>query len=449
MQSKRATTRILGGLFALSLVAAGCGDDKDDEMGSSSNTTEAPSGAQDGVLKGMKGTTPLTDLDKLGDFKTRLDDAWGSTLDDYNYGAESYDIVNILALSAVAAKSDAPGMVAAQVIKTTETGEKCTDFKTCNDLLTAGKDIDYEGASGPTDLLPNGDPASGSYGILEFDENDEIQTDTYVVAESAAGAGADGPTLDPAFGPVADGILRIGTVLPVTGNLAFLGPPEFAGVKLAVSEINEAGGVLGKPVELVEGDSGDKTNSAFNTTVDGHLAKKVDAMVGAASSGVTLAFLDRVVAQGVIVFSPANTSKDLSVAPDKGLYFRLAPSDILQGQVLGDLVAEDGFTEVVVMNLQDPYGTGLAEDFKTAFEANSGKVVKTIEYKADATNFDAEVQEAVDANPEALILIGFEESAKILRGLIAKGKGPNDLPTYGVDGNMGNALAESLKSDEG
>ena len=238
-------------------------------------------------------------------------------------------------------------------------------------------------------------------------------------------------------------------MLPITGSLAFLGPPEVAGVKLGVKEVNEAGGVLGKPVELIEGDSGDKSNNAFNTTVDSHIAANVDAMIGAASSGVTLAFLDRAVQAGIIVFSPANTSKDLSTFADKGLYYRLAPSDILQGQVLADLVAEDGYTEVAVLNLQDPYGTGLAADFQKAFEASGGTVVAggPISYKQDATNFDPEVQKVVDANPEALILIGFDESAKILKGLIAEGKGPGDLPTYGVDGNMGNALVKALKAE--
>ena len=67
-------------------------------------------------------------------------------------------------------------------------------------------------------------------------------------------------------------------MLPITGSLAFLGPPEVAGVKLGVKEVNEAGGVLGKPVELIEGDSGDKSNNAFNTTVDSHIAANVDAM---------------------------------------------------------------------------------------------------------------------------------------------------------------------------
>lgn len=75
-----------------------------------------------------------------------------------------------------------------------------------------------------------------------------------------------------------DGVLTLGTLLPVTGSLAFLGPPEVAGVQLAVQEINAAGGVLGKDVVLVEGDSGDTENKVAPTTVQTLLSKNVDAM---------------------------------------------------------------------------------------------------------------------------------------------------------------------------
>jgi ABC-type branched-subunit amino acid transport system substrate-binding protein len=397
-----------------------------------------------GLLTGMKGTAPLGDIDKLSDFNRKLDQANGGRLLDYNYGAESYDVVNILALSAVAAGCDAPGAIAAQIVNTTRDGNKCNNFETCKAILDAGGDVDYDGASGSTDMLPNGEPAEGSYGILEFDGRDRVEVREYRTARAAEGEGADGEQPDPAAGPAADGVLRLGTVLPLTGMLDYLGPPEVAGVKLAVGEVNAAGGVLGMPVELVEGDSGDRANQAYDATVDTQISGGVDAMIGAAASGVTLAFLDRAVAAGIIVFSPANTAAGLSDYPDKGLYYRLAPSDILQGQALADLISADGHTEVAVMNLQDAYGTRLAEDFVNAFEASGGTVIPDgpIEYQAPVLNLDAEVQRVVGHSPEAIVLIGFEDSAEILKLLIAAGNGPDKVPTYGVDGNMGNALAE-------
>ena len=86
----------------------------------------------------------------------------------------------------------------------------------------------------------------------------------------------------------------------------------------------------------IQGDSGDTTTDTANQTVDRLLSQNVDAIIGAASSGVTLTVIDKITGAGVVQFSPANTSKTLSDYPDKGLYFRTAPPDILQGAVLGE-----------------------------------------------------------------------------------------------------------------
>src|SRR5918997_2523721 len=74
--------------------------------------------------------------------------------------------------------------------------------------------------------------------------------------EGGGGTPGTGTSQAPAAVP-ADGVLKIGTLLPQTGSLAFLGPPEFAGVDLAAKEINAAGGVLGKDVVVSDTDSGD------------------------------------------------------------------------------------------------------------------------------------------------------------------------------------------------
>ena len=129
-----------------------------------------------------------------------------------------------------------------------------------------------------------------------------------------------------AAGGAADGILRLGGILPETGNLAFLGPPEFAGVELAVQEINEAGGVLGADIEWLPGDSGDNGEVA-NATVDRLLAEDVDGFIGAASSGVSLTVIDKITQAGKVHFSPANTSGVFTTYDDNGLYFRTAPND--------------------------------------------------------------------------------------------------------------------------
>ncbi len=234
-------------------------------------------------------------------------------------------------------------------------------------------------------------------------------------------------------GPTEDLTLKIGTALPVTGNLAFLGPPEIAGVQYAMSQVNEAG--LSIEVEVVEGDSGDLDNKAYETEIPRLLGEDVQAIIGAASSGVSLQFIDDVVGAGVIQFSPANTSAEFTTFDDNDLYWRTAPSDVLQGEVLGNLIAEDGHETLGMIVLNDSYGTGLAEFTTEAFEAAGGEVVAAPTYNTGDTNFSAQISEVIAADPDAIALITFEEVATILPDLVTQFPAEN---LYFVDGNLKN-----------
>ncbi|MGK2880149.1 MAG: ABC transporter substrate-binding protein [Mycobacterium sp.] len=241
--------------------------------------------------------------------------------------------------------------------------------------------------------------------------------------------------------------LKIGTLLPETGSLAFLGPPMIAGVQVAVDEVNEAGGVLGADVALVTGDSGDTTTDTANATVDRELSEGVSVIVGAASSSVSLKVVDKIASAGVVMFSPANTADDFVCYQDKGMYFRTAPTDVLQAQALAQLITGDGAQRVVIMALNDPYGTGLATNTAKDLEAAGipADQISTIIYDPNAQSFNAEVDQAKEFNPEAVAVIGFEESSKIITRMHEVGIGPSDgMLVYGTDGNMGNALGEAV-----
>lgn len=243
------------------------------------------------------------------------------------------------------------------------------------------------------------------------------------------------------------GPLKIGTLLPETGSLAFLGPPEIAGVRLAVDDVNAAGGVLDQPVDLIPGDSGDTTTDTANATVDRELAAGVQVIVGAASSSVSLKVIDKIASAGVVMFSPANTSDQFICYSDRGLYFRTAPTDVLQAQALAQLIAEDGAQRVAILALNDPYGTGLADN-TVANLVDAGipeDQIEKIIYDPNAQSFNAEVDRVKNFAPDAVALIGFEESAKILTRMHEVGIGPSDgMAVFGVDGNMGNALGENV-----
>jgi ABC-type branched-subunit amino acid transport system substrate-binding protein len=249
---------------------------------------------------------------------------------------------------------------------------------------------------------------------------------------------------DPQCQGDADGTLTIGGLLPQTGDLSFLGPPEEAGAALAVQEINENGGVLDQDVVFRPGDSGDEAPDIANPTVDEHLQNDADVILGAAASGVSLNVIDKVVGACKIQFSPANTSPQFTDYEDDDLYFRTAPSDVLQGQVLADLMVEDGVATVALPARQDSYGEGLQRFTRLPFEEQGGEVVADPVYDPEAQSFEAEVDEIVSADPDAVVLIGFAESSRILSALIEQGFTPDEKKIYMVDGNIGNAFGENF-----
>lgn len=233
-----------------------------------------------------------------------------------------------------------------------------------------------------------------------------------------------------------DGEFKVGTLLPQTGSLAFLGPPEFAAVDLAVKDMNDAGGVLGKPVKVQHSDSGDAQNPIASQSVDSLINANADVVLGAASSSVSLLVIDKITSAGMVEMSPANTSDEFSNYCDNGLYFRTAPPDTLQGRVLADTIIADGNSRVGILALQDAYGTGLADHVeKNVTEAN-GEIVKKIVYDPKAANYSTEVSEVKSEDPEAIVLIGFDETKKIIPELVKQGIGPATKKIYLVDGNL-------------
>ncbi|MGH3516147.1 MAG: ABC transporter substrate-binding protein [Haloechinothrix sp.] len=235
-----------------------------------------------------------------------------------------------------------------------------------------------------------------------------------------------------------DGVLTIGSLLPDTGSLAFLGPPMLAGVDLAVEDINEAGGVLGKDVVREHADSGDTESNIAGASTDSLLAQKADVILGAASSSVSLSVIDKIIGRDVAMISPANTSDQFTTYEDEGLYFRTAPPDKLQGRVLGDLVVSDGNAATCILALQDAYGTGLADNTETAIQDAGGEVVEKIIYDPKAAEFSAEVSQVKAAGCQGIVIIGFAESTKIFAELIKQGMPAPEFNWYLVDGNTNN-----------
>jgi len=268
------------------------------------------------------------------------------------------------------------------------------------------------------------------------DDNNPSSGDETSGGESSGAPSSSAPAMQ------GDGHLVVGALLPQTGDLAYLGPPQFAGVDLAIKDINAAGGVLGQPVAVKKADEGDGTPDVASGSADKLLNQNVDMIIGAAASTITLAVIDKFVGAGVVEISGSNTSPALDTYDDKGFYFRTAPSDLLQGAVLGNLVVSDGFKNVAILARQDSYGEGLADQTEKTIKEQGGNVATKTLYGADATNYTAEVNKVAATKPDALVLISFEEAKKIIPVLISKGIGPQDIQLYMVDGDTADYSAD-------
>ncbi|MEO7193482.1 MAG: ABC transporter substrate-binding protein [Pseudonocardiaceae bacterium] len=231
----------------------------------------------------------------------------------------------------------------------------------------------------------------------------------------------------------ADGVLSLGTLLPKTGDFIYTGPALDAGVHLAMKDINDAGGIPGIAVKLDDANQRDEGNPSADTasqSVDALLSGGVDVIIGPATSPVALNVIDKVTCAGVIMFSPSNTSPVLITHPSHGLYFRTAPSTTFEGSVLGKLVTDDHNSTAVVISSDDVYSNNLREATAKKIQESGGQILDSFSYDPNALNHDKDIQRVKAKNPNAIVLIGFEESVRILADMIKKGLGPRRKRVY-------------------
>ncbi|HRD64427.1 MAG TPA: ABC transporter substrate-binding protein [Nocardioides sp.] len=290
------------------------------------------------------------------------------------------------------------------------------------------------GAALGLSLVACGDDAS-SGGDASEDTSSSAPTEETSESESAAPAFTNDKC---AGGETSADTFKVGGILPLTGNLAFLGPPAVAGVGLAVSDINAAGGVNDAKACHDILDSGDSTDMSISTASAGTMvAGAPSVVIGAESSSVSLNFVDTLTDAKIMQISPANTAIDLS--GKSPFYARTAPPDTVQGNALGTLISQDGYTNVGFLVFNDTYGTGLRNATQSTIEAAGGKCVYGCqgdgdEFPAGQTTFSAEVQAVNAAKPDAIVIIAFDETKSIVPELAASGWDMSK--TYFVDGNL-------------
>jgi ABC-type branched-subunit amino acid transport system substrate-binding protein len=311
----------------------------------------------------------------------------------------------------------------------------CDTPAQCLTLIEAGRDIRYRGITlGLGGFTDAGEPSASTYGILRFGAGNQLAGSlTQFVPTGNAGTASQTAPPPGVSTPDAEP-LRIGALLPITGALATAGPPMFAAGELAVSEINAAGGVLGQPVQWIEGDDGTNPDVAMATATRLIQEERVQVMIGAGASGVSLAVLPIAREAGVVLFSPCNTAARLTTEPDDGLYFRTAPPDGLQAAALADIIVRDGTRTVSIIYRDDAYGVGLAESTRDNLVA-AGLAVEQIAmmpYSADsadllisgdaaALDFTGHAEQVRQANPDGVLMVAFDETSYLVDALVKAG----------------------------
>jgi neutral amino acid transport system substrate-binding protein len=237
---------------------------------------------------------------------------------------------------------------------------------------------------------------------------------------------------------------KVGGILPITGNLAFLGPPEIAGVGLAVSDINAAGGVNDTMSCYQMEDSGDTADLAVSSnSADKLIQGDPSVVIGAASSSVTENVVKTFEDAGITEVSPANTATSLSGVSD--FYFRTVVPDSVQGNALATLIQSDGYQTLAFLVFNDTYGTGLRNEVEKTFVGAGGECTYGCkgdgdEFPANQTTFSSEVSAALATNPDAIMVLAFDETKAIVPELVAQGWDMSKA--YLTDGNTSDYSAD-------
>ncbi|MTF40647.1 ABC transporter substrate-binding protein [Cyanobacterium aponinum] len=215
--------------------------------------------------------------------------------------------------------------------------------------------------------------------------------------------------------------LKVGTLLPITGDLSSIGQNMPTAVQLAVDTINACGGVNGQPVTLVKEDS--QTDPVAGSAAMTKLTEvdKVAGVVGAFASSVSTAALDVAVRNNVMMISPGSTSpiftQRAKTGDFNGYWARTAPPDTYQAQALAALAKKQGFQNVSTVVINNDYGVAFEQEFVNSFQDLGGTVLNSsnpVRYDPKAVTLDSEASATFANNPQAVAGVLYAETGSLL-----------------------------------
>lgn len=231
--------------------------------------------------------------------------------------------------------------------------------------------------------------------------------------------------------------LIVGNLNAFTGSIAEFGPPLRNSVQLAASHVNRAGGVGGGSMLVISRDTAVNPVQGVDAAralvdVEGAVA-----IVGALSSGVTIASAQSVtIPKGVLLISGASTAPAITTLEDDDLLFRTTPSDAAQGAVLARLADELGYQTVGIMYINNAYGEGLAAQFEESFAEYGGQVTAKVPHEDTQPTFASELEKATEGNPDALAVMSYTGQSRVyVREALEGGYADTFLFVDGVKGS--------------
>jgi branched-chain amino acid transport system substrate-binding protein len=244
--------------------------------------------------------------------------------------------------------------------------------------------------------------------------------------------------------------IKVGVNLELSGGVASYGESLENGIDIAVDEINKAGGVTGKQLEIIKVDNKSEAAEATNGIIKLTSQDKVTAIIGAATSGNTVAQAQIANDTKTILLTPSGTSPNVTVADNGKLnefVFRTSYIDPFQGIVAGNFAAKELNLKnaAILADSASDYAKGLAASFKDTFEKAGGKVVVEEAFVAKDTDFRATLTRIKSKNPEFIFIPGFYEEV----GLIVKQARELGItvPLMGADGWDSPKLVELAGAD--
>lgn len=236
--------------------------------------------------------------------------------------------------------------------------------------------------------------------------------------------------------------IKVGVNLELTGTVAAYGNAENNGVKLAVQEINKAGGVDGKKIELVTKDNKSENAEASTAATNLAIQSQVNAMIGPATSGAVAAASLNAQKTGVPLLTPSGTQDDLTLDTVDGVkkyVFRTTFQDSFQGQVLAQYAYGNLNAKKVVLyydNSSD-YAKGIAEEFKKKYQ---GDIVTTATFASGDKDFQSALTKIKNLDYDAIVMPGYYTETGIITKQ-ARDMGIS-VPILGPDGFSDDSFAD-------